>query len=150
MNYQTNFGLVNYMGVWINRIIWLAVLVMAILNFSENPNGLTILIFIVLFILARIQTEQFTVNDNAIEIKRRFFLDLIPIRTKIPKNRLRDIQIHGSRTMRNNILLNILPFGLKLVNRITFILDDGGIKSFRTEIFVDQLELFKANCSKDN
>ena len=144
MRYRSNFGVTNYIGVWTNRIFWTAIFVMASLHFEENPSGLTILMLFVLFILVRIKTDQISVNDDSIEIRQKFFLDLLPIVTVIEMRRLRDIQIQGNRTVASNIVLNILPFGMKLWNRLTFVLADGKIKSFRTEIFLDQLETFKS------
>jgi len=148
MKYQSKFGLSNYVGVWMNRIFWSAIIIMAIFNFNENREGLTILITILTIFVSRIKTDHYTVTDTAIVVTRKFFFDLLPVVTLIPKDRLREIQIQGNRTIGTNILLNLLPFAMRFVNRISFILNDGKIKSFRTEVYLDQLEGVKVSWKK--
>jgi hypothetical protein len=141
--YKTNFGILNLFGVWANRIFWTAILVLTIVNFEQNPNGLTILILIITIILLRIRTDQLTINNQTIEIRKKMFFDLIPVTTTINKNEITEIQIIGNRSVGNNLIQNMLPIGVKLKNRIIFNLDNGKVKSLKTDLFLDELQLFK-------
>lgn len=146
--YKSNFGFHNYFGVWTNRIIWSAFLVLTIINFDKNPNGLSILIAILLIILTRIKTEQLTIRNHDIEFERRYFFGLIPITNNIQIDELKEIRIEGNRYLKTNIILNILPFGIKFKNRIIFILKNDRYKSFKTDIFLNELNHFRERYSK--
>jgi hypothetical protein len=71
------------------------------------------------------------------------FFDLIPVTTTINKNEITEIQIIGNRSVGNNLIQNMLPIGVKLKNRIIFNLDNGKVKSLKTDLFLDELQLFK-------
>ena len=148
MIYKSEFGLYNFIGVWFSRIFWTAILAMAIFNFEENPGGLTIVIVLTLFIQVRLRTEYLTINENSIEIQRRILYDLLPILTTLHKDQIQDVDIQGNRYLTNSFFRNILPFGVKFKNRISFKLIGNKEKSFKTDIFMEELEKFKENFKK--
>jgi len=148
MIYKSNFGLYNLFVVWFYRIILTAILIMIIPNFDQNPDGLSILILIVLIMVASIKTDHLIVTDKSIEIRRRIFYDILPIVTIIPKDKVKEIRITGNRKLGNNLIQYIIPFGVKLKNQLIFKLNDDKIKSFKTDIFIEELELFKEYCEK--
>ncbi len=151
--YSSNFGVYNIIQVWLNRIIWTVVLLMALSKFDQNPNGLTILIIIISIILLRIKSEQIIISNMAIVIKRKLFFDLLPITTTIEKVQIQEIKLQGNRNLGNNLFQNILPIGIKFRNTISIHLKNGRTKTFKTSIFTEELEKFKdkySNFPDDN
>lgn len=143
IQYSSNFGIYNFVSIWFKRIILLAILIKALSVFSVNPNGLTILAALLFVALFMVKSEQLLIYDKSIEIKRRFFLELIPISTKIQKNEIQSIEVHGNRNLKNNIIQQLLPFGLRHLNTITISLADGSARTYKTSIFTEELESFK-------
>lgn len=149
IQFSSNFGVYNIIQVWLNRIIWSAVLIVVFSKFDQNPVGLTILIIIIFAILFRIKSEEIIISDIAIGIKRKFFFDLIPIVTTLEKNQIREINVQGNRNLGNNLFQNILPIGIKFRNTISIHMINGKTKTFKTNIFSEELEKFKEKYNKN-
>ncbi|MEM6738238.1 MAG: hypothetical protein AAF620_19435 [Bacteroidota bacterium] len=145
IEYISNFGLYNFISIWLLRAFWLTILILTLNHFSENPSGLSILSAIVLYLLFRITSEQFVIYKNAVLIRRRFCLDLIPASTIIQKNEIQNITISGHRNLKNNIVQLLLPFGVSFRNKVGIKLQNGSLKTLKTNIFIDELKLFKKN-----
>ena len=142
IQYTSKFGFYNYLQVWLRRIVWLSILLVALGHYNENPNGLTILGVIIIITLFRIRSEQLIVYDKSIEIKRKFLFDLVPISSNIQKEDIEDIKIRGNRTLKNDIIQHLIPFGLRFQNIIEVNLINGNLQNFKTSIFTEELESF--------
>lgn len=145
MKYKTKIGFLNLVGTWVNRLIWTFVLVMAAINFESNPAGLGILIGIILLALSAMKTDELIADGVDIIVRRRYFYDLVPVNIYFNRDEIAELRIEGNRTMNVNIITNILPITVSVKNTIQFVLKDGTVKSFKTDIFMEELIAFKEN-----
>jgi uncharacterized LabA/DUF88 family protein len=143
MTYKTKFGLLNYLKIWPNRLFWTGILVMALINFEENRTGLGILIMIALIILVRIKSEELIDDGENIFLTRKYFYDVIPITSQFRKDEIEEIRVDGNRTIDAIVFMNFLPFGAKIKNTVQIELKNKTIQTFKTDIFLEELNTFK-------
>ncbi len=143
-NFSSEFGNYNLFQIWTSRLILIGILAVVLSHYNENPNGLTILALLILIIISVIKTDNLNLYDEHLEVKRNFCLDLVSRKTVYKYTDILDIQINGSRNLKDDIMLDVIalfsPIGMEKKNYISITTNKGKTNKYRTIIYRDELD----------
>jgi hypothetical protein len=140
---KIEFGLYNFVQIWVFRVLLSVAAYFTVLNFNENVFGLSILLMIILFFLIFLHTETIVIRPYEVEFTRKYFFDLITVRKEFQKIDVESIKIEGDRTFRNDVFFDILRLNYEPFNKITIHLKNGSKKKIKTHIYLNRLEKLK-------
>jgi len=131
--------------MWFARIIALCFISIAAYHIRENPEGISILIGLLTILLFLVKTEQGVLFRRHLVLQRNYLLDLVPIKRKFQISDIKKLEISGNRDLKRDIWLDLLPYYLspELKNKIHIELTNGKSKTYKTFIYLNELEKLK-------